>query len=111
MSELSVLLVVILPFVALLVWSIIEIATRPDLDLPRRIGWVLLVVILPVLGLAVYVVVRPTARVLRSGARTDTSRAETIVLLAERRQRGEIADEEFRIQVAAIASIDCPDPP
>ncbi len=106
MSELSVLLVVILPFVALLVWSIIEIATRPDLDLVRRIGWFLLVVILPVVGLAVYVVVRPPKRAPRTGARTDTSRAETIVLLAERRHRLEISDERYRTQVKAIATID-----
>ncbi|MGI9645750.1 MAG: PLDc N-terminal domain-containing protein [Ilumatobacteraceae bacterium] len=106
MSELSILLLVILPFVALLVWSIIEIGTRSDLDTLRRIGWFLAVVILPVIGLAAYVVVRPPQGVRRSGGHADTAMAEAIVLLAERRQRSEISDEEFRVEVGAIASID-----
>ncbi len=102
MSETSILLVVVLPFLALLVWSVAEIATRRDLNVPRRIGWLLLVVILPVIGVAAYIVLRPPRRAVATTTRADTARAEAIVVLAERRQRGEISDDEHRVEVRRV---------
>ena len=62
----------------------------------------LLLILIPIVGLAGYVVARtpPPARV--SGGSGDPSRAEDLVLLAERRQRGELDDVGFHEAVAAL---------
>ena len=106
MSELSVLAFVALPYLGLLIWSIIEIGTRSDLHTARRIAWLALVVLLPVVGLAIYVVARPPKGAQVSGGRPDVSNAEALVLLAERRQRGELNDDAYEIEIAAVAKVD-----
>ena len=106
MSELGVFALVTLPLLALLVYMIVEVVRRRDLSLARRALWVVLLVAVPVVALAVYIVVRPPKAVQRAGGNTDVARAETLVLLAERRQRGELSDEAYRAEVAAFASLD-----
>jgi len=105
MSELSVLAFVALPYIGLLVWSIIEISRRADLDTAGRVGWLALVVLLPVVGLAIYIVARPPKGAQLSGGRADASNAEALVVLAERRQRGELTDDAYEIEVAAVARV------
>jgi uncharacterized membrane protein len=95
-----------LPLLGLQLWAIVDVVRRRDLWLPRQIGWLLVLAVIPIVALGVYVVVRPPRAVQISGGHADMARAEAIVLLAERRQRGEIRDDEFGVEVAAIASYD-----
>ena len=106
MSELSVLAFVALPFFGLLVRSIIEIGTRDDLDIARRIAWFALVVLVPVVGLATYVIACPPKGAQLSGRSAENLRAEALVRLAERRQRSELSDADYRAELAAIATVD-----
>jgi uncharacterized membrane protein len=105
-DELWVLLLAGLPLLGLQVWSIVDVIRRGDLALARQIGWLLALAAIPIVALWVYVVVRPPRAVQMSGGHADMARAETIVLLAERRWRGDLADDEYRAEVAAIASYD-----
>ncbi len=95
-----------LPLLGLQLWSVFDVVRRRDLELPRRLGWLLALAIIPIVTLSVYVVARPPRAIQVSGGHADTARAETVVLLAEQRQRGEIADEDYRAEVAAVASYD-----
>ncbi len=106
MNEPWVLVLVVLPFLALLARTVVEITKRSDLSKPRRIGWITLAVVVPVVGVTVYVVVRPPKGPGAGHEHVAAGRAEAIVLLAEQRQRGEIGDEAFRSEVSSIASID-----
>jgi uncharacterized membrane protein len=104
MSDIWVLIVITLPLIGLVVGAVIEVARRSDLTTPRRIGWILALVLVPVFGLAFYIVVRPP-RAEQVGGPTDISNAEAIVILAERRQRGELTDTEYQDELTGIASI------
>lgn len=95
-----------LPLVVLLIWAIVEVAGREDLSAVRRGGWIVALLVFPVILLGAYIVVRPPRAVQVSGGHADMARAEAIVLLAERRQRGELDDGEYHGEVAAIASYD-----
>ena len=95
-----------LPLLGLQLWSVFDVVRRRDLELPRRLGWLLALAIIPIVTLSVYVVARLPRAIQVSGGHADTARAETVVLLAEQRQRGEIADEDYRAEVAAVASYD-----
>lgn len=102
MSEWVLLLIVALPLLAFWIRSVFEVLRRDDFALTQRVAWLLLLILIPIVGLAGYVVARtpPPARV--SGGSGDPSRAEDLVLLAERRQRGEVDDVGFHEAVAAL---------
>lgn len=98
-----VLLVVVgLPLLAVWIRTVVEVIGRDDLGAGRKALWLAVLVLVPVVGLAVYVVVRPPRRPARSTTAAPSSGAEQLVLLAERRQRHEITDEEFRSAVARL---------
>ncbi len=100
-----VLLVVVgLPLLALWISAVVEVIARHDLGAGRTMLWLAVLLLVPVLGLAVYVVARPPRRPARSVTATPSSDAEQLVLLAERRQRHEITDGEFRAAVARLGS-------
>ena len=104
MSDLWILVVVALPLIGLVVGAVVEVGRRRDLTTPRRIGWILALVLVPIFGLGLYIVVRPR-HAEQVGGPADVSNAEAIVVLAERRQRGDLTDTEYRDELAAIASI------
>ncbi len=103
MSDIWAVIVVALPLIAMWLAALVEVARRRDLDSARRAIWIAVLIVVPVIALAVYVVVRPPRAVRLSGGRADQARAETIVALAERRQRGEIDDSTYRTEVRAVA--------
>ncbi len=102
MSEWLLLLIVALPLLAFWIRSVFEVVRRGDYSATQRVAWLLILILIPIVGLAAYVVARtpPTAR--ESGGSGDPSRGEDLVLLAERRQRGELDDAGFRDTVAAL---------
>ena len=106
MNELQVAVLVAIPLIALLAFAVVDVARRRELSVTRRIVWVAALVFVPVVALAVYLVVRPPRAVQLSGGDADASRAEAIVIIAERRQRGELTDEEYRAEIDRVASID-----
>lgn len=105
-GEVWLLVLAVLPLLGLQLWAIVDVVRRRDLGLPRQVGWLLVLAVVPIIALGLYIVVRPPRAVRVSGGHADMARAEAIVLLAERRQRGEIATDEYRAEVAAIASYD-----
>ncbi len=124
MSRLFVLVVAGLPLLALWLYATVEVLRRRDLARSRRIGWLLVLLLVPVVGLGLYVVARPpraqSARRVAglAGAGPGAGRpgagragaglaaADAIVLAAERRQRGELTDDEYGAAIAAVASFD-----
>ena len=106
MSDLASFVLVSLPLLALLLYMIVDVVRRRDLRVTRRIVWVAVMLLVPIVGLGLYVVVRPPRALQMSGGGADVSTAEHIVVLAERRQRGELSDEEYHEQVDALASLD-----
>jgi len=102
MSEWALLLIVALPLLALWIRSMFEVVRRGDYSATQRVTWTLILILIPVVGLASYVVARTSPKLRVSGERGDSSRAEELVLLAERRQRGELDDAGFHEAVAAL---------
>ncbi|MDX2382051.1 MAG: hypothetical protein QNM02_20120 [Acidimicrobiia bacterium] len=105
-GEVWLLLLAGLPLLGLQLWAIADAVRRRDLALAHQIGWLLALAVIPIIALGIYIVVRPPRAVQVSGGHADMARAEAIVLLAERRQRGEIPADEYGVEVAAIASYD-----
>ncbi len=103
MSGPVVLLVVGAPLVALWVYAMSEVIRRADLPGARKLAWIVALLLVPVLGLAVYVVVRPTRALYTERPSTGLSAAESIVRVAEQRQRGELTDDEYLIEINSIA--------
>ncbi len=91
-----------LPLLAMWIRAVVEVIGRNDLGAGRTALWLAVLVLVPVVGLAVYVVVRPPRRPALSTTAAPSSDAEQLVLLAERRQRHEMTDEEFRSAVAHL---------
>jgi uncharacterized membrane protein len=95
-SDLTRALIAGLPILIATLLACVEVVRRPDLSGGRRVVWLLGLVFIPVIGVAVYAVVRPlrssTAAVADVAGPSD---AERLVVAAERRQGGEIDDEEF----------------
>ena len=102
MNEWTLLVVVVVPLIALWIRSVVEVARRQDYIATQRLTWALILVLIPVVGLAAYVVARTPPPVRLSGGRPDAHRAEQLVLLAERRQRGDLDDDGFHDAVAAL---------
>lgn len=99
-----ILLVVAAPLLVLWLLAIGEVIRRADLSLAQRAAW-LLGLLVPVVGLAVYVVARPTRAMYTARPTSNLSIAETIVRSAERRQLGQLTDDEYLAEVTAIARI------
>ena len=102
MNEWALLLVVGLPLFALWIRAGVEVIRRGDLTAAKRVAWIAALVFLPVVGLAAYIVTRNPPEVSRGDGDADASGAEQIVLLAERRQRGDLDDEEFSRQIRSL---------
>jgi hypothetical protein len=102
MSGPVVLLVVGAPLLALWMYAISEVIRRTDLHSARKLAWVVALVLVPAGALAVYVVVRPTRALYAERPTTGLSAAESIVRVAERRQRGELADDEYLVEIARM---------
>jgi len=102
MSEWTLLVIVALPLLALWIRSIVEVVRRGDSSVTQRLTWIIILVLLPVVGLAAYIVARTPPKPRVSGGDVDSGRAERLVLLAERRQRGELDDDDFRLAVAEL---------
>lgn len=104
MNDLWAIIVIALPLLAIWIAAVVEVVRRHDLSGPRKVGWVAVLILLPVVALAVYVVVRPPRSARVSGGPADHARAETLVALAERRQRGEIDDDDYLTEVRSMTS-------
>ena len=102
MSEWVLLLIAAMPLLALWIRSVFEVVRRGDLSMVRRLTWILILVLIPVGGLAAYIVARTPSQTHVSDASSDLSRAGELVLLAERRQRGELDDAGFDAAVAPL---------
>jgi uncharacterized membrane protein len=98
----TLLLIVGLPFLALWARAILEVFRRDDLAAVQTLTWILVLAFVPALGLAAYIVVRTPPKTRVSGGSANSSRAEHLVLLAERRQRGELADDEYRLALSGL---------
>lgn len=105
MSELQLLLIVELPLLGLLVYMIVDVVRRSDLSFARKLAWTVSMVFVPVVMLAFYIVVRPPRSARFVGGDADLSRAESFVLLAESRQRGELTDDQYRAEAETIVSV------
>lgn len=96
MSERWLLLLAVLPLIVIWATAFLEVVTRDDLRPAGRLGWFAVLLLAPVVGLAVYVVARPTRPRMASERATASTSAEALVVVAERRHRGEIGDGEYR---------------
>ena len=105
MSEFWIFVIFALPLAGLLIGAIVEVVRRGDLTRSHKAAWLFALVFIPVFGLGFYIVVRPP-RTEQMVGEADVSNAEAIVLLAERRQQGELTEAEFHGEIAAIASVD-----
>jgi hypothetical protein len=103
MSGPVVLLVVGAPLLAVWLYAAGEVIRRADLPGAHKLVWVVGLVLVPVLGLAVYVVARPTRALYAERPTADLSKAESIVRAAERRQRSELTDNEYLVEITPIA--------
>jgi hypothetical protein len=95
MSDWWTLLVVSIPLLVMWVGALVEVVRRRDLAGRARVLWVLALLVVSLPALAVYAVLRPPRALRVSGAGDGQQRAVELVVLAERRQRGEIDDAEF----------------
>ena len=95
MSEWWTLVVVAIPLLVLWVGAVLEVLRRKDLRVRSRLVWLAVILVVPLFGLAAYVVSRPPRALRTSGEGAGDARALELVVLAERRQRGEITDAEF----------------
>lgn len=102
MSDWLIIVVVALPLIALWALAIVEVVRRRDLGGGRTAAWVGALALAPLVALVVYIVLRPPRPVESSRTDADTTTAERIVVLAERRQRGELSDAEYRDEVRRI---------
>lgn len=106
MSDTVTLLVFSIPYIAVWAASVIEVFRRNDLGTTRTVMWIAALVLLPLIGLLAYIVLRPARAVESSRLGASTEQAEAIVVLAERRQRGELDEADYLSELAAIR----PDP-
>jgi hypothetical protein len=106
MNERLLLVLVGLPYLAMLLAALVEVVRRRDLPVGRRVVWFAALLVVPVVALFAYVVARPPRSVRISGSDGDPSPAEAIVLLAERRQRGELSDTDYAAGIDQIATLD-----
>lgn len=102
MNDWVLLVIVALPLVALWLRSLVEVALRRHGTTKRNLVWLLVLVAVPVVGLAAYVVARTPRPVRLSGGGPGAGRAEQLVLLAERRQRGDLTDAGFQDAVNTL---------
>ena len=105
MTDRWLLVLIALPLFAYMMYAIGETITRSSLTPGRRVAWCVFLLAVPVASLVVYVVVRPvrSTRRIRHGP-PATSRADAIVELAERRQRGESSDAQYRSDIEALTA-------
>lgn len=101
MNDWLVLIVVTLPLAALWIAAIVEVVRRRDVPRWRTASWIAALVLIPLVGLVVYLVVRPSRPVESSRATASTERAERVVVLAERRRRGELSDDDYLTELRA----------
>lgn len=94
------LVVVAIPLLVMWAGALIEVLRRDDLRTRGRVGWIIAILVVPLIGLAAYVVARPTRALPTSGTGGGDTAARGLVVLAERRQRGEITDAEFATELA-----------
>lgn len=102
MSDWIVLLIVLVPFLALWVAAIVNVGRDPARSVGRRVVWAAALVLAPVIALPAYVILRSPPVVRRSGASGASPRLQRFVELAEARQRGDMADDRYRSEVAAL---------
>ncbi len=103
MNDVWALVVVALPLLAMWIAALVETVRRHDLTGGRKVAWIGALLLLPVVGLAVYLVARPPRTARASRGRAGQARAESVVVLAERRQRGEIDEETYRTEIATVS--------
>ena len=101
MDETLWLLLAAIPLLVLWIRAVLEIARRSDLGRGRQAGWIV-VLLVPVVGLAVFFLLRPPPRPpVTTGTGAGTP-AELLVVAAERRQRGQIDDAGYRMELADL---------
>ena len=104
MSDLLVIIVLAVPLFVLwagALWDVLQ--SRHDLTRPRRALWVLAVLLLPIIGLAAYLLTRPPHdRFSRPLDYEYVEDAARIVAVAERHQRGELTDDEYRSEIRSL---------
>jgi uncharacterized membrane protein len=103
-SDWLVLLVAAVPLLVLWVWALWDDArSRHDLGRGSRVLWAVGLIALPVIGLAAYLVTRPPGdRRRRQLDDEGAQAAATVVEVAERHQRGELTDDEYRAEIGSL---------
>lgn len=103
MNDWLTLVLVGLPLVVAAMLAIVDVIRRSDLGTFRITIWIVALVLMQPVAVVVYVLVRPLPEDRKPSTDSDGSaRAELLVEAAERHQRDEIDDGEFRTVVAAI---------
>ncbi len=104
MSDLLVILVLAVPLFVLWAWGLWDVArSRHDLSGWRRVVWLVALLLLPVIALAAYLLTRPPPdRRQRPLVDENVEVAARIVSVAERHQRGELTDDQYRSEIREL---------
>jgi uncharacterized membrane protein len=97
-------LVAAVPLLVIWAWALWDDArSRHDLRLRSRVVWAVALIALPVIALAAYLIARPP-RDHRQRPLDDENveDAASVVDVAERHQRGELTDDEYRSEIRSL---------
>ncbi len=94
-------LVVSVPALILVGFTIFDAVRRRDLTAWRKALWLALVVVVPVLGTFLYLLARPFPDPITQGIDGNARTAEFVDLL-ERRERGDLHEDELRLQTQRL---------
>ncbi len=85
--------VVAIPALILIGYTLVDVVRRPDLTGPRKAAW-LIVAVIPVIGTILYLLARPLSPA-RWGSAPSGARVARFVEMLERRERGDLPKHEF----------------
>ena len=97
-------LVAVVPLLVIRAWALWDDArSRHDLRLRSRVLWAVALIALPVIALAAYLVSRPPRDRRQRPLRNENAEdAASVVDVAERHQRGELTDDEYRSEIRSL---------
>ena len=88
-------LVVSVPAIILIGFTVVDVVRRRDLSVGRKVIWLAVVVVLPVLGTLLYLLARPFPDPIMERVERNDRTAQFVKLL-ERREGGSLSGEELK---------------
>jgi len=88
-------LLVSVPAIILIGFTVVDVVRRPDLSVGRKVVWLAVVVVLPVVGTFLYLLARPFPDPITPRIEHNDRTAQFVDLL-ERRELGAVPDREFK---------------